>query len=384
MTSPFHYKQFTKFSIFSIFASFTFIQNELTTYWLFILLFHQELALFGLGVIGRPLVRILVAQLSGYISDKYNRAKLFYLTRGIASALLFPLTYAFSIKSVLLIFIIYYVRTIIVEISNDIGYVAYYAVIPDEVRPKAILYVRIISMLTRLASGASWFIIFENIGVYDLFLNGALALIGLVSLKGFNIGGGSRNVKLTTGIELFRRNENVRGIILTYSVTEALTYSINYLLPLLIVTLRGSSQIYSLTQITYYAIFILASFIMTRLKKPTKIMIAYILSGYLVYLALIYNSPYILLISVAAASFGSGIIENFVMATIKRSVSDEFLGSVLALDTFTTSIIEIGLILLGQYLISINVLYYIILGVIGMILVVVAWLSHPKLRETKL
>ncbi|MEM0122809.1 MAG: hypothetical protein QXG79_05510 [Saccharolobus sp.] len=91
-----------------------------------------------------------------------------------------------------------------------------------------------------------------------------------------------------------------------------------------------------------------------------------------------------MLISVAAASFGSGIIENFVMATIKRSVSDEFLGSVLALDTFTTSIIEIGLILLGQYLISINVLYYIILGVIGMTLVVVAWLSHPKLRETKL
>ncbi|MEM4884800.1 MAG: hypothetical protein QXO77_04765 [Saccharolobus sp.] len=123
---------------------------------------------------------------------------------------------------------------------------------------------------------------------------------------------------------------------------------------------------------------------MTRLEKPTKIMIAYILSGYLVYLALIYNSPYTLLISVAAASFGSGIIENFVMATIKRSVSDEFLGSVLALDTFTTSIIEIGLILLGQYLISINLLYYIILGVIGMTLVVVAWLSHPKLRETKL
>ncbi|MEM4086247.1 MAG: MFS transporter, partial [Saccharolobus sp.] len=65
----------------------------------------------------------------------------------------------------------------------------------------------------------------------------------IYSIKGFNIGGGSRNVKLDYWYRIFRRNENVRGIILTYSVTEALTYSINYLLPLLIVTLRGSSQI---------------------------------------------------------------------------------------------------------------------------------------------
>jgi hypothetical protein len=108
------------------------------------------------------------------------------------------------------------------------------------------------------------------------------------------------------------------------------------------------------------------------------------LSGFLLYLVLLYPSPYVLLISLSLDSFGSGIVENFVMATITQSVGNEFLGSVLGLDTFVTSITEIGIIFLAEYLISINVMYYVIMGVIGMSGVLIAWLLHPKLREIKL
>lgn len=384
MPSPFHYSNFTKFTIFSAFAGYSFIINELTTYWLFLLLFHTQLILFGLGVVARPLIRVFLSYFTGFLSDKYNRAKLFYMTRGTAAALLFPLTLAFVLKDISLIFILYYLRVFIVELSNTIGYVAYYASVPEEVRPKAILYIRIISMGSRLAGGASWFFLYQLLHAYNLMLVGFLGIMGLVFLRGFEIGGGSKRVRLTTGINIFRKDERVRGIILTYSVTDALTYSINYLLPLLVVVLHGTDQIYGLTQVFYYAIFIIASLIMTKLHNSTKIMVMYILSGFLLYLVLLYPSPYVLLISISLDSFGSGIIENFVMATITQSVGKEFLGSVLGLETFVTSITEIGIIFLAEYLISINVMYYVIMGVIGMSGVLIAWLLHPKLREIKL
>ncbi|QXJ31016.1 MFS transporter [Saccharolobus shibatae] len=384
MSSPFRYPQFTKFTIFSVFAGFSFIQNELTTYWLFLLLFRQEITLFGLGVIARPLVRVFVSYFMGYISDKYDRAKLFYLTRGISSVLLFPLTLAFIYHSIPLIFGIYYIRTIIVELSNNVGYVAYYAVVPEQVRAKAIFYIRIISMASRVASGAVWFLIYQAIDAYDLFLTAILGLIGLAMLKGFNIGGGSERVKLSTAIDFFRKDERVRGIILLYSVTDGLTYSINYLLPLLILVYHGSEEIYSLSQTALYGVLVIASFIMTKMKDPVKIASTYILSGFLFYLVLLYPSPYVLLVSVLLDGFGSGIIENYVMATIKQSVGDEFLGSVLGLDVLVTSSVEILVILLAQYLITINVLYYIILGIAGMAFVLILWLLHPKLREVKL
>ncbi|WP_338602606.1 MFS transporter [Sulfolobus tengchongensis] len=384
MSSPFRYSQFTKFTIFSGIAGFSFIQNELTTYWLFILLFHQEITLFGLGVIARPLVRVFVSYVTGYISDKYNRAKLFYLTRGLASALMFPLTVAFIYDSVSWIFIIYYIRTVIVEISNNVGYVAYYAVVPEEVRPKAILYVRIVSMASRLVSGAVWYLLYQVFSTYNLFLVGILGLVALAFLKGFDIGGNSERVKLSTAIDFFRKDERVRGIILTYSVTDALTYSINYLLPLLIVVYHGTDEIYSLTQVFLYGIFIVASFIMTKMKSSVKVMLTYILSGFLLYLVLLYPSPYALVLAVMFDGLGSGIVENLVMAGIKQSVGDEFLGSVLGLDVFVTSSVEIVLIFLAQYLITINVLYYILMGIIGMTFVLIAWFLHPKLREIKL
>ncbi|QPG50108.1 MFS transporter [Saccharolobus solfataricus] len=384
MSSPFHYKQFTKFTIFSVFAGFSFIQNELTTYWFFILLFRQEITLFGLGVIARPLVRVFVSYLMGYISDKYDRAKLFYITRGISGILLFPLTFAFIYHSIPLIFGIYYIRTIIVELSNNVGYVAYYAVVPEQVRAKAIFYIRIISMASRVASGAVWYLIYQLISAYDLFLAGILGLIGLALLKGFNIGGGSKRVKLSTAIDFFRKDERIRGIILLYSVTDGLTYSINYLLPLLIIVYHGTEEIYSLSQTVLYGILVIASFVMTRIKDPIKIVSTYILSGFLFYLVLLYPSPYVLLISVLLYGFGSGIVENYVMATIKQSVGDEFLGSVLGLDVLVTSSVEIFLILLGQYLITINVVYYIIVGIVGMSLVLISWLLHPKLKDIKL
>ncbi|WP_016731054.1 MFS transporter [Saccharolobus islandicus] len=384
MSSPFHYSQFTKFTIFSVFAGFSFIQNELTTYWLFILLFRQEITLFGLGVIARPLVRVFVSYFMGYISDKYNRAKLFYITRGVAAVLLLPLTLAFIYHSIPWIFGVYYIRTIIVELSNNVGYVAYYAVVPEQVRAKAIFYIRIFSMASRVVSGAIWFLIYQSIGAYDLLLTAILGLIGLAMLKSFNIGGGSERVKLTTAIDFFRKDERVRGIILLYSVTDGLTYSINYLLPLLILVYHGTEEIYSLSQTLLYGVLVIASFIMTKMKDPVKIAATYILSGFLFYMVLVYPSPYVLLISLLLYGFGSGFIENYVMATIKQSAGDEFLGSVLGLDVLVTSSLEILVILLAQYLITINVLYYIILGIAGMAFVLVSWLLHPKLREVKL
>lgn len=239
-------------------------------------------------------------------------------------------------------------------------------------------------MASRVASGAVWFLIYQAIDAYDLFLTAILGLIGLAMLKGFNIGGGSERVKLSTAIDFFRKDERVRGIILLYSVTDGLTYSINYLLPLLILVYHGSEEIYSLSQTALYGVLVIASFIMTKMKDPVKIASTYILSGFLFYLVLLYPSPYVLLVSVLLDGFGSGIIENYVMATIKQSVGDEFLGSVLGLDVLVTSSVEILVILLAQYLITINVLYYIILGIAGMAFVLILWLLHPKLREVKL
>jgi len=120
------------------------------------------------------------------------------------------------------------------------------------------------------------------------------------------------------------------------------------------------------------------------MKDPVKIVVTYILSGFLFYMVLVYPSPYVLLISLLLYGFGSGFIENYVMATIKQSVGDEFLGSVLGLDVLVTSSLEILIILLAQYLITINVIYYIILGIAGMVFVLASWLLHPKLREVKL
>ncbi|QGA55398.1 MFS transporter [Sulfolobus sp. E5-1-F] len=384
MSSPFHYKQFTKFTIFSVFAGFSLIQNELTTYWLFILLFQHDITLFGLGVIARPLVRVFVSYFMGYISDRYDRAKLFYITRGTSGVLFFPLTFSFIYHSIPWIFGIYYIRTIIVELSNNVGYVAYYAVVPEQVRAKAIFYIRIISMASRVLSGAVWYFIYNSIGAYDLFIAGMLGLIGLALLKGLNIGGNSERVKLSTAIDFFRKDQRVRGIILLYSVTDGLTYSINYLLPLLILVYHGTEEIYSLTQSVLYGALVIASFIMTKMKDPVKIALTYILNGFLFYLVLLYPSSYVLLISVLLYGFGAGIVENYVMATIKQSVGNEFLGSVLGLDILATSSVEIFLILLGQYLISINVIYYIIVGIVGMTFVLISWLLNPKLRSVKL
>ncbi|TRM82052.1 MFS transporter [Sulfolobus sp. A20-N-F6] len=383
MPSPFQYKAFRQYTTFSVFAGFSYIQSELTTYWLFFLLFKTEPLLFGSAVIARPLFRIFISYFIGFLSDKYNRAKLFFISRGISASLAIVLALAFLTKSPLIIFLVYYIRILVAEISNNVGYVTYYATMPDDARAKAILYVNVISMSSRIISGAVWYILFNFLNAYDLILVGLVSGLGLIVLKGFNIGGGSKRVKLSTGIDYMKRDEKVRGVILTYAISEGFLYPITYILPLLITLFRGTTQIYGFSQAIYYFIFILSIFVMTKLHNGRNIMIIYLTSCFMTYLLLLSPSisPYLLLASLSFISFSQGVIENFVMAGVKSSTGNEFLGSVLSIEILITSSLEVSLVYIFEYLLSVNYLYFIILGISGVFISFVLWLLHPKLRE---
>ncbi|TRM85745.1 MFS transporter [Sulfolobus sp. E3] len=269
------------------------------------------------------------------------------------------------------------------EISNNVGYVTYYATMPDDARAKAILYVNVISMSSRIISGAVWYILFNFLNAYDLILVGLVSGLGLIVLKGFNIGGGSKRVKLSTGIDYMKRDEKVRGVILTYAISEGFLYPITYILPLLITLFRGTTQIYGFSQAIYYFIFILSIFVMTKLHNGRNIMIIYLTSCFMTYLLLLSPSisPYLLLASLSFISFSQGVIENFVMAGVKSSTGNEFLGSVLSIEILITSSLEVSLVYIFEYLLSVNYLYFIILGISGVFISFVLWLLHPKLRE---
>ncbi|MCY0859777.1 MAG: MFS transporter [Sulfolobaceae archaeon] len=382
MSSPFRYKPFRRFS-YSV-ASFTAVRQilQLTVFWLLASILPAYL--YGIVIGVRPLILIGLSPIGGYISDKYGRVKPTIISRLISSVLLIPLMYAFIARNIALIILVYFIRAFFQDLSNSLSVVLNYAVLPNDAREKAMFYLYVISSSFDATTVLIWPFLFNLINVYILFLAAIGYAVSSILLIGINVPYAKRNVSISTGYKLFKKNNAAKAMILGLSIDQGAINMVLQFMALIVTLFHGTTLDYSLGYEAYTLTTILGSYIMTRFHNPTGILVTNIVLKFSIFPLFLLHNPLIIIYQGFAIAFADSLISNLYYVALRSASGDEYLGSIIGFDEFVANLSRSSTGFVAGFLYAISSLDIMTLGLGIMAVSTIMYFRYKELRELKL
>ncbi|MBP1357733.1 MAG: hypothetical protein JZD40_04510, partial [Sulfolobus sp.] len=229
-----------------------------------------------------------------------------------------------------------------------------------------------------------WPFIFSHLGLYTLLLGAVGYIISALSLIGLKVVGGSKDVSISTGYKLFKKNSAAKGMILGIGLDQGAVFIVLNFMALIVKLFHGTDLDLALGTEGYTLSTIIGSYIMTKMHNPKSILIANVLLKFSIFPVFFLHNPLIVVYQGSAIAFADSIITNLYYVALRNASGKELLGSIMGFDELISNTSRTSMMFLSGFLYSLSILYVFGLGMILMTASTVMYFKYKELMELKL